>query len=104
MLTFLSRPCHIHTLSLYFNATIPHSNPRTLLSTPLIGFGIPYTILVKNVSFFVGYGSYMALFPFCIMLGGISDYEKVGIARLIDSSRSYSFNPPYRYHTHWHTS
>ena len=66
----------------------------TPLVPPYVGFGIPYTLLVKNVSFFVGYGSYMALFPFCIMLGGISDYEKVGI-----SSSSYytstPFNAPY---------
>ena len=53
---------------------LEHSSPH---SPP--GFGFPYTLLVKHVSFFVGYGSYMALFPFCIMLGGISDYEKVGI-------------------------
>ena len=39
------------------------------------GFGLPYTLLVKGTGFFVGYGGYLALFPFCIMLGGISDYE-----------------------------
>jgi len=40
------------------------------------GFGFPYTLLVKGTSFFVGYGGYLALFPFCIMLGGVSDYEE----------------------------
>lgn len=40
------------------------------------GFGLPYTLLVKGTSFFVGYGGYLALFPFCIMLGGVSDYEE----------------------------
>ena len=40
------------------------------------GFGLPYTLLVKGTGFFVGYGGYLALFPFCIMLGGISDYAE----------------------------
>lgn len=38
------------------------------------GFGAPYLILVKTTSFFVGYGWFLALFPFCIMLGGTCDY------------------------------
>lgn len=39
-----------------------------------LGFGAPYLILVKSTSFFVGYGWFLALFPFCIMLGGTCDY------------------------------
>ena len=39
-----------------------------------LGFGAPYLILVKTTSFFVGYGWFLALFPFCIMLGGTCDY------------------------------
>ena len=66
----------IHTLC-YSTLTLP--NVFEPSSPPPSGFGFPYTLLVKHVSFFVGYGSYMALFPFCIMLGGISDYEKVGV-------------------------
>eukprot|EP01038_Epipyxis_sp_PR26KG_P007875 gene7875-10690_t len=37
-----------------------------------VGFGFPYVVLMKTTSFFVGYGSFLALFPFCIMLGSIS--------------------------------
>ena len=40
-----------------------------------LGFGSPYVVLVKSTSFFVGYGWFLALFPFCIMLGGICDYS-----------------------------
>ena len=40
-----------------------------------LGFGAPYVLLVKTTSFFVGYGWFLALFPFCIMLGGICDYS-----------------------------
>jgi hypothetical protein len=39
-----------------------------------LGFGAPYTLLNKTTSLFVGYGLFLALFPFCIMLGGMSDY------------------------------
>ena len=41
-----------------------------------LGFGAPYTILNRTAPFFVGYGLFLAAFPFCIMLGGISDFEK----------------------------
>lgn len=41
-----------------------------------LGFGAPYVVLIKVTSFFVGYGWFLALFPFCIMLGGTSDYTK----------------------------
>lgn len=41
-----------------------------------LGFGAPYVVLIKFTSFFVGYGWFLALFPFCIMLGGTSDYTK----------------------------
>ncbi len=40
------------------------------------GFGLPYVIILKLTSFFVGYGIFLALFPFCIMMGCTSDYRK----------------------------
>lgn len=40
-----------------------------------VGFGAPFVLLVKLTSFFVGYGWFLALFPFCIMLGGTCDYS-----------------------------
>lgn len=40
-----------------------------------VGFGAPYVILVKVTSFFVGYGMFLGLFPFCIVLGGLSDFD-----------------------------
>ncbi len=39
------------------------------------GFGLPYGIIVKITSFFVGYGLYLGLFPFCIILGCLNDYQ-----------------------------
>jgi hypothetical protein len=38
------------------------------------GFGLPYTILMRSTSFFVGYGVFLALFPFCIILGSTTDF------------------------------
>ena len=40
-----------------------------------IGFGAPYSLLMKSTSFFVGYGIFLALFPFSIILGSLSDCE-----------------------------
>ena len=40
-----------------------------------MGFGAPYVLLLKNTSFFVGFGTFLALFPFCIMLGSLSSYS-----------------------------
>ena len=39
-----------------------------------LGFGIPYSTLVLCTSFFVGYGTYLILFPISIVLSAISDY------------------------------
>lgn len=39
-----------------------------------MGFGFPYVFLMENTSFFVGYGVFLACFPFCIMLGSVCDY------------------------------
>lgn len=41
-----------------------------------IGFGLPYILLFKLLPFFAAYGLFMALFPFCIMLGSVSDYKQ----------------------------
>jgi len=39
-----------------------------------VGFGCPYVLLGETTTFFVGYGTFLALFPFCILLGSICDY------------------------------
>lgn len=39
-----------------------------------IGFGFPYVVVLKNTSFFVGFGTFLALFPFCIILGSVTDF------------------------------
>lgn len=39
-----------------------------------VGFGVPYVVLFNTTGFFVGYGLFLALFPFSIILGCISDY------------------------------
>lgn len=44
------------------------------------GFGLPYYILFRVTPFFIGYGAYLALFPFCIMLGSLSDYKASFVA------------------------
>ena len=41
-----------------------------------VGFGLPYVLLGRNTTFFVGYGIFLALFPFCIMLGCTLDYDE----------------------------
>lgn len=41
-----------------------------------IGFGFPYVLLNKGTSFFVGFGGFMMLFPFCIILGTVTDFDK----------------------------
>jgi hypothetical protein len=42
-----------------------------------LGFGAPYVVLMKSTSFFVGYGIYLLLYPFIVMLGSVSDFETV---------------------------
>lgn len=39
------------------------------------GFGLPYAVLLKSTSFFLGYGLYLMLFPFTLMLGAVSDFR-----------------------------
>mmetsp|Transcript_13410 Transcript_13410/g.12144 ORF Transcript_13410/g.12144 Transcript_13410/m.12144 type:complete len:331 (-) Transcript_13410:7-999(-) len=41
----------------------------------LFGFGLPYVVIIKTTSFFVGYGIFLALFPFCIIQGALSDKD-----------------------------
>ena len=47
-----------------------------------MGFGFPYVMLMENTSFFVGYGTFLALFPFCIMLGSVSEYTDAYAAHM----------------------
>mmetsp|Transcript_7124 Transcript_7124/g.11947 ORF Transcript_7124/g.11947 Transcript_7124/m.11947 type:complete len:341 (-) Transcript_7124:2718-3740(-) len=41
------------------------------------GFGLPYALLLRSTSFFLGYGLYLMLFPFTLMLGAVCDWERV---------------------------
>jgi hypothetical protein len=41
-----------------------------------LGFGLPYVLLFKFTSFFIGYGIFLAIFPFGIMMGSLSDYKE----------------------------
>lgn len=41
-----------------------------------LGFGIPYTILLKNTSFFVGFAIFLMVFPLSVILGSVSDYSR----------------------------
>lgn len=40
-----------------------------------MGFGFPYLLLMENTNFFTGYGVFLGLFPFCIMLGSVCNYS-----------------------------
>jgi hypothetical protein len=40
-----------------------------------VGFGSPYVLLLNSTSFFVGYGLFLSLFPFSIILGCMSDHS-----------------------------
>jgi hypothetical protein len=56
-----------------------------------LGFGLPYFLLFKFTPFFIGYGFYLALFPFCIMLGSICDYKAAFVSnRLVSMDDSSS--------------
>lgn len=43
----------------------------------LFGFGLPYVLLVRSSGFFLGYGLYLLLFPFCIILSTFSEIDSV---------------------------
>jgi hypothetical protein len=40
-----------------------------------LGFGLPYTLMIKFTSFFLGYGLYLLIFPFAIMISTASNWE-----------------------------
>jgi len=42
-----------------------------------IGYGAPYVVMAKSCSFFWGYGLFLGLFPFCIMLALKSRAEQM---------------------------
>lgn len=40
-----------------------------------LGFGVPYVLLNKLAPFFLSFGGFLMLFPFCIILGSIVDFD-----------------------------
>lgn len=40
-----------------------------------LGFGLPYVMLNKLTSFFVGFGGFLMVFPLAIILGSVTDYS-----------------------------
>ena len=40
-----------------------------------LGFGLPFVVLNKSVSFFVGYGVFMVYFPLAVMIASSVNYE-----------------------------
>eukprot|EP00607_Mallomonas_marina_P004193 CAMPEP_0182429046 /NCGR_PEP_ID=MMETSP1167-20130531/25469_1 /TAXON_ID=2988 /ORGANISM="Mallomonas Sp, Strain CCMP3275" /LENGTH=150 /DNA_ID=CAMNT_0024612347 /DNA_START=830 /DNA_END=1282 /DNA_ORIENTATION=+ len=42
-----------------------------------VGFGLPYVVLLSCTSFFYGYGLFLVLFPFSIIIGSTSEYKSV---------------------------
>jgi len=57
----------------------PHDRYRAVENNwaYMFGFGLPYVVLVRSSGFFLGYGLYLLLFPFCIILSTLSDAEGV---------------------------
>lgn len=45
-----------------------------------VGFGLPVTALMRLTSFFEGYGAYLTLFPFLIVLAAVTDYKQPYLA------------------------
>lgn len=41
-----------------------------------LGFGTPFVILNRATSFFIGFGSFLTVFPFCIILGSELNYSE----------------------------
>lgn len=41
-----------------------------------VGFGVPITLVMQTTEFFVGYGLYLALFPFLLILCAATDFKK----------------------------
>jgi hypothetical protein len=39
-----------------------------------VGYGLPCVLLLENTSFFVGFGVFLSIFPFCILIGSVQDY------------------------------
>lgn len=39
-----------------------------------VGYGLPCVLLLENTSFFVGFGVFLSIFPFCILTGSVQDY------------------------------
>jgi hypothetical protein len=40
-----------------------------------IGFGLPYVLLFRFLKFFLAYGLYLSIFPFCMMIGAVTNYR-----------------------------
>lgn len=42
----------------------------------LLGFGLPYAIVIKSTDFFLGYGLYLVFYPLCIISASVVDIRK----------------------------
>ena len=42
----------------------------------LLGFGLPYAIMIKSTDFFLGYGLYLLMYPLCIISASVVDIKK----------------------------
>lgn len=54
-----------------------------------LGFGVPSVLLLKTTSFFVGFGGFLMLFPFWIILGSITEFASHYEARGIEPVQRY---------------
>jgi hypothetical protein len=70
-----------------FTFSSPSLHP--LCSTPW-RYGLPYGILIRSTGFFVGYGIYLVLFPFCIIIACNTDLPS---RTLLDGSDSEKKRP-----------
>jgi hypothetical protein len=54
-----------------------------------LGFGVPSVLLLKTTSFFVGFGAFLMLFPFWIILGSTTEFASHYEARGVDPVQRY---------------
>lgn len=85
--TYSSSPA-IHT------SLLQYYNRVELYWIYFFGFGIPFTLLFYNTSFFVGYGVYLMTFPLSIIVASVSQYQYD--LNISDSPKHHFKLPPFR--------
>jgi hypothetical protein len=73
---WLSNPSPASTSGSSASASlVPFYNRVEVYWLYFLGYGLPYALLFRYSSFFVGYGVYLMLFPLSIMMSCVSDFH-----------------------------